>query len=92
MAENAKNCFEGAAPADEGMLYNGILCRPIIDKCQGCDRVRSFQEKEYCASYPLPAGKWSMGRCNFATHAKKEVKAQAKVNPLKASKRASKGK
>ena len=30
-------------------------------------------------------------RCNFATHVKLEVTAAAKVNPLKASKRAAKG-
>ena len=73
----AQNSFAGATAAPEGMLYNGVLCRPIIDKCKGCDRVSSFQDQEYCSSYPVPAGKWALGRCNFATHARKEVKAQA---------------
>ena len=88
----AQNAFAGATAAPEGMLYNGVLCRPVVDQCKGCERVRSFQDQEYCSSYPAPAGKWALGRCNFATHVKKEVKAQAKVNPLKASKRSSKGK
>ncbi|MCL1890041.1 MAG: PxxKW family cysteine-rich protein [Desulfovibrionaceae bacterium] len=88
----AENTFPGAAAAPEGMLYKGVLCRPIVENCKGCDRVRGFEDQEYCSSYPAPAGKWSMGRCNFATHVKKESKSQAKVNPLKASKRASKGK
>ena len=88
----AKHNFAGATAAPEGMLYNGVLCRPIVDKFKGCERVGSFEDQEYCTSYPKPEGKWSLGRCNFATHAKKETKAQAKVNPLKASKRASKGK
>jgi hypothetical protein len=41
--------------------------------------------------YPNPAGKWSVGGCPQATN-KKAVKQEAaqKVNPLKASKRASK--
>lgn len=92
MAKNTDHAFEGASAAEGGILYNGLLCRPVVEKCQGCDRVRDFQGQNYCLSYPAPASKWSLGRCNFATHAKKEIKAQAKVNPLKASKRASKGK
>ena len=35
--------------------------------------------------------KWFDGRCNFATHIKTESGKAAKVNPLKASKRAAKG-
>ena len=40
---------------------------------------------------PNPAKKWFDGRCNFATHIKTESGKAAKVNPLKASKRAAKG-
>lgn len=92
MAKKEEQSFVGATAAPEGMLYNGFICKPVIDKCEGCDRARPFEGASYCTSYPLPASKWSLGRCNFATHLKKETKAQAKVNPLKASKRASKGK
>ncbi len=92
MAKQDSKGFEGASVTADGLLYNGFLCQPIIDKCEGCDRTKDFEGKVYCTSYPLPASKWSLGRCNFATHVKRELKAAAKVNPLKASKRASKGK
>ncbi|MFR5647877.1 MAG: PxxKW family cysteine-rich protein, partial [Bilophila wadsworthia] len=48
-------------------------------------------EQQFCGSYPNPAKKWFDGRCNFATHIKTESGKAAKVNPLKASKRAAKG-
>lgn len=74
------------------MLYNGAVFHTIIDKCDGCTRVREFEGAQYCSSYPMPNAKWSMGVCNFATHARTSAGgAQAKVNPLKASKRAAKG-
>ncbi len=83
--------FEGATATAEGMLYKGITCLPIVEKCDGCERHGSFEGKDYCFSYQNPASKWTLGRCNLATHVKTAVQAQAKVNPLKASKRASKG-
>ncbi|MDR2050466.1 MAG: PxxKW family cysteine-rich protein [Deltaproteobacteria bacterium] len=92
MAKVINPVFAGASVADGGMLYNGVLCLPVVDRCQGCERVQDFEGQGYCTSYPAPASKWNLGRCNFATHVKKEIKTQAKVNPLKASKRASKGK
>ena len=83
--------FPGATQTPEGMLYNGALFQPVIDKCEGCARIRDFQGAHYCSSYPIPTAKWSMGICNFSTHMKTAAVAQAKVNPLKASKRAAKG-
>ena len=84
--------FPGATETPEGMLYKGAVFHPVIDKCEGCARIRDFEGAQYCSSYPLPNAKWSMGICNFATHAKVSTGgAQAKVNPLKASKRAAKG-
>jgi hypothetical protein len=47
---------------------------------------------KYCSSYPNPSIKWKTNHCNFATHAKIEVQSQQKINPLKASKRATKRK
>ena len=74
-----------------GVEENGLVLAPIIDKCAGCDRIREFEGENFCSSYASPASKWSGGRCNFATHVKVQVAAAAKVNPLKASKRAAKG-
>jgi hypothetical protein len=83
--------LENAVRTPEGVSVNGFVLRPVIDKCEGCERVREFEEEKFCSSYPVPERKWTEGRCNFATHAKIAVRAGAKVNPLKASKRAAKG-
>ena len=80
-----------AKKTDEGVVVNGFLVSPTIDKCEGCDRVREFEGEKFCSSYPNPLRKWTTGRCNFATHIKLETQAAAKINPLKASKRAAKG-
>jgi hypothetical protein len=48
---------------------------------------------QVCGAYPAPAKKWANGICNFATHVKVEIKVEdTKINPLKASKKASGGK
>lgn len=91
MSKNVQ-AFPGASQTPEGMLYNGAIFQPIIDKCEGCGRIREFEGTNYCSSYPMPVAKWSMGICNFSTHTRTvSTGTQAKVNPLKASKRASKG-
>ena len=84
------NALQNAARTPQGVTVNGFVLSPIIDKCEGCDRVREFEEEKFCSSYPAPDRKWAEGRCNFATHMKVDAKAAAKVNPLKASKRAAK--
>ena len=81
----------GAVKTESGVELNGVLLKPIVEQCNGCDRVRNFEEQQFCSSYPAPERKWVGGRCNFATHIKSETAAKAKVNPLKASKRAAKG-
>ncbi|MEG1609724.1 MAG: PxxKW family cysteine-rich protein [Bilophila sp.] len=83
--------LEGAVKTEKGVEFKGIVMQPIVEKCSGCDRIRQFEELEFCGSYPDPASKWSSGRCNFSTHIKNEASKSAKVNPLKASKRAAKG-
>lgn len=72
----------------EEQIANGSFS-PIIDRCNGCDRVIERNENKYCKTYALPESKWKLGICNFATHEKLEVAvSKVKVNPLKASKRA----
>ncbi len=83
--------LEGAVKTEEGIAVNGVLLSPIVDKCDTCDRIREFEDQKFCSSYPNPARKWAAGRCNFATHMKAEAGGSAKVNPLKASKRAARG-
>ncbi|BAV91932.1 PxxKW family cysteine-rich protein [Candidatus Desulfovibrio trichonymphae] len=83
--------LENAAKTPDGIVMNGFLLSPVVEQCAGCGRVRQFDEQEFCSSYPDPTSKWTGGRCNFATHVKTQTTAAAKVNPLKASKRAAKG-
>ena len=85
--------FAGAAMTAEGMKFHGAIFQPVIEKCEGCSRVRGFEGSSYCSSYAAPQAKWALGTCNFSTHTKVATGAQGKgkVNPLKASKRAAKG-
>jgi len=69
--------------------YSSGLFNPIIDKCEGCERIVDVKKNKYCRTYPMPAAKWKNGICNFATHVKPEIiTTTTKINPLKASKRA----
>lgn len=80
-----------AVKTPAGVVVKGFVVYPCVEQCTGCERIREFDEQQFCSSYPDPARKWSGGKCNFATHIKAQTAAQAKVNPLKASKRAAKG-
>ncbi len=77
-----------------GCGYTGGACLPIVEQCEGCQRIMEVAAGRYCTSYPNPTIKWKTNHCNFATHVKYETpaQAQAKINPLKASKRGSKKK
>ena len=66
---------------------------PVIDKCEGCERIVEKEGNKYCDSYMNPSAKWRLGICNLATHAKPEVVVvKVRINPLKAAKRASRQK
>lgn len=79
---------ECAFMSSKGCSYNGVTCHPAVEACEGCERIVAGGEMLYCKSYPDPAAKWRYGTCNFATHVKGELKVAAKLNPIKASKRA----
>lgn len=85
------SALPNAVKTAEGVVVNGFVISPCVEQCDGCERVRDFDEQKFCSSYPDPASKWAGGKCNFATHTKTATAAAAKVNPLKASKRAAKG-
>ena len=75
-----------------GCIFQGGKCQAIVENCEGCERVVDTSAGKVCNAYPAPAKKWVGGICNFATHAKIEIKVEdTKVNPLKASKKASGG-
>ncbi len=72
----------------KGCKYKDGACKPIVEQCEGCNRIEEFNGVKYCQVFPEPAIKWKIGLCNFATHKKPEfVEASKKINPLKASKR-----
>lgn len=78
---------------DKTVKFSDGTFLPVIDKCEGCDRIVEAEGSKYCDSYVNPAAKWRLGICNFATHAKPEVNVvKIRVNPLKAAKRASRRK
>jgi len=74
----------------DNQLYSSGIFSPIVEACDGCERIVEFEDKKYCKTYSVPSAKWKLGICNFATHKKPEILVtKIKVNPLKASKRAS---
>ncbi len=93
MAKKIVNVLEGAAMTNDGLSFKGTIITPVAEKCDGCDRQAPFEDKFYCSSYSSPENKWASGICNFATHVRVVVDktGQVSVNPLKASKRAAKG-
>ena len=83
--------FDGATKVEGGIKFKGITLKPIIEQCDSCSKIAEFESENFCTLYPIPEKKWVHGKCNSATHVKIAVEAQAKVNPLKASKRAARG-
>ena len=78
-----------AAKKVDPEIYSSGQFDPIVEKCEGCERIIEVKSTKYCKAYALPEAKWRLGICNFATHVKPEITiAAAKINPLKASKRA----
>jgi hypothetical protein len=85
---------ECAFMTPNGCGYNGGTCYPIVEKCEGCNKVADLAGGKFCTIYPNPSIKWKNSICNMATHVKIETpkQQQEKINPLKASKRSAKGK
>ncbi len=85
--------FQKAVKTENGLEIDGIVLEPIVDKCEGCERIKEFEGQKFCSSYAKPQAKWRLGACNFATHVKATVDegGKVKLNPIKASKRARKG-
>lgn len=75
------------------VMVNGVACEPVVEQCEGCGRIKEHEGGRYCGSYPSPEKKWHLGACNFATHVRAELDkgGKVKINPLKASKRAARG-
>jgi hypothetical protein len=69
-----KQGIECTFMTQKGCDFTGGACRPIVEKCEGCDRVREYADGRYCNQFPDPAAKWRLGVCNMATHIKVESK------------------
>jgi len=77
----------------EAAKYSKNSFETVVDKCEGCGRIVEAEGVNYCKIYASPGAKWRIGICNFATHSKPEINlVKVRVNPLKASKRASRRK
>ena len=72
----------------KGCQFNGGACHPVVEQCDGCQKIFDFPTGNYCLVFPDPASKWRVGNCVMATHIKEtDAKSKGKINPLKASKR-----
>lgn len=93
MAKRITPALDGAEMTAEGLSYKGVIMEPVVEKCDGCERIVAVDDKKFCPSYAQPERKWAHGVCNFATHVRASVDSEGKtkVNPLKASKRAARG-
>ena len=85
--------FDQAVRTEDGLKLNGLILHQVVEQCEGCERIHTVDGERYCSSYPKPEAKWRHGACNFATHVKADMdkEGKVKVNPLKASKRAARG-
>ena len=73
-----------------GCSYTHGSCHEVISDCEGCGRTRQYPTGWYCTASADPGNKWKGGHCNLATHIQLQRTTQRqKLNPLKASKRAS---
>lgn len=80
--------FECIFMTKKGCQFNGGSCHPIVDQCDGCQRITEYPTGKYCMSFLDPSIKWKNGVCNMATHIQINTKKETnKINPLKASKR-----
>ncbi len=73
-----------------GCSYNGGICHKAVEACDGCNRRTEYASGWFCSACPEPSTKWKSGHCNMATHVNRQAAGgKQKINPLKASKRAS---
>ena len=90
LCQTVKMGFECAFMSKKGCGFFNGSCEKIIDKCDGCTKTIDYESGKYCKVYHDPTSKWRNGKCPTATHIKLEIQETTKINPLKASKRASK--
>jgi len=93
ICQTVKSGTECTFMSKKGCGFMEGQCHAIIEKCEGCGRIFVWENGNYCKVYADPASRWILGSCPSATHVKLEIKETTqKINPLKASKRASRAK
>ncbi|MDR2368681.1 MAG: PxxKW family cysteine-rich protein [Deltaproteobacteria bacterium] len=75
--DSVKTGVECSFMAKKGCGFSGGTCRPITEKCEGCDRIKPHGEQKFCAAFPDPTVRWRLGNCSLATHIKTESKSDA---------------
>lgn len=91
ICETTKKGEDCSFMSKQGCTYKDNTCQPIVEECDGCEKTKEFAAGKFCTAYPEPALKWKTGKCNFATHVKREAKKEKVINALKASKRKAAG-
>ena len=72
---------------EAALKYSNGDFKPVVDKCEGCERIVEESGTQFCKTFVNPEAKWKLGICNFATHQKPEIiVAKVRINPLKAAK------
>ena len=93
ICQTVKTGTECTFMTKKGCGFISGQCKAIAEKCEGCGRIIEWENGQYCKVYADPSSRWMLGICPSATHMKYEIKETAqKINPLKASKRASRAK
>jgi len=62
------------------------------ERCNGCNKLVEVDGEIKCKTYPNPAAIWRRGGCALCSTIERIKEEKKKINPLKASKRAKKGK
>ena len=92
ICETVKKGVDCAFMSKKGCGFIGGSCHPVVEQCGECSKIFDYESGKYCKIYPEPKSKWLRGNCPTASHIKMEISEAQKINPLKASKRASKKK
>jgi hypothetical protein len=92
LCQTVKVGIECTFMTKSGCTFTDGSCRTIIEGCVGCNKVVEYPTGQYCKVYADPTSRWVVGKCAVASHINRDIKESTqKINPLKASKRASKG-
>ena len=43
---------EQATTEIQTLEINGVLCHSVVEKCEGCDRIKVIDGGKFCSSYP----------------------------------------